>query len=150
MASLSNAAETAFLTLLFNNTAWANIGNAGGLQPSSVPGVFWVGLATADPGEAGTQATSEIVYTGYGRVSVARSGAGWTISSNNASNTAAITFGACTALSGTATFVTIGTDETGAGNLIVVAAITSPGGGLAISSGITPEIAIGALDINID
>lgn len=32
--SMSDAAEAAFLDLLFLNTAWANVGNAGGLQPS--------------------------------------------------------------------------------------------------------------------
>lgn len=36
--SLTNAAETALLTLLFNNTDWANIGDAAGLQNSATAG----------------------------------------------------------------------------------------------------------------
>lgn len=36
--SLTNAAETALLTLLFNNTDWANIGDAAGLQNSAAAG----------------------------------------------------------------------------------------------------------------
>lgn len=53
--SLTNAAETAVLTLLFNNTDWANIGDAAGLQNSATAGSFYVSLHTADPTETGTQ-----------------------------------------------------------------------------------------------
>ncbi len=60
---MSNAAATAFLTLFFNNTAWANIGNAGGLLPSSVAGSLYLSLHTSSPGESGTQATNEIAYS---------------------------------------------------------------------------------------
>jgi nucleoside phosphorylase len=60
---MSNAAATAFLTLFFNNTAWANIGNAGGLLPSSVAGSLYLSLHTSSPGEGGTQATNEISYS---------------------------------------------------------------------------------------
>jgi hypothetical protein len=60
---MSSAAGTAFLALYFANTAWANIGNAGGLQPSSVAGSVYLSLHTASPGIGGTQATSELSYT---------------------------------------------------------------------------------------
>jgi len=33
--SMSNASETNLLELLFNNTAWPNVGDASGLQPRS-------------------------------------------------------------------------------------------------------------------
>lgn len=145
--SMTNAAETALLTLLFNNTDWANIGDAAGLQNSAAAGSFYVSLHTADPGEAGTQATSEAAYTGYARVAVARSGAGWTISTNNVSNAAAVTFGACTAGSSSVTHFGIGTDLSGAGNLILKGAVTAT---LAVSAGITPSFAIGELDVNLD
>lgn len=145
--SMTNAAETALLTLLFNNADWANIGDAAGLQNSATAGSFYVSLHTADPGEAGTQATSEAAYTGYARVAVVRSGAGWTISANNVSNAAAVTFGACTAGSSSVTHFGIGTDLSGTGNLILKGAVTAT---LAVSAGITPSFAIGELDVNLD
>lgn len=145
--SLTNAAETALLTLLFNNTDWANIGDAAGLQNSATAGSFYVSLHTADPTETGTQTSSEATYTGYARVAVARSGAGWTVSGNNVSNAAAVTFGACTAGSSSVTHFGIGTDSGGAGNLILKGALTAT---LAVSAGITPSFAIGELDVNLD
>ena len=75
--SLTNAAETALLNLVFVNTDWANIGDTAGLQNSTTAGSFYISLHTADPGETGTQTTSEATYTSYARVAVARSGAGW-------------------------------------------------------------------------
>ena len=47
--SMSNAAETAWLTLLLNNTNWANIGDATGLRGSTVAGSLYIALHTADP-----------------------------------------------------------------------------------------------------
>ena len=117
--SMSNAAETAFLTLLFNNTNWANIGDATGLRSSTTAGSFYIALHTADPGEAGDQTTSEATYTGYARVAVARSAGGWTISGGNASNTSTITFGACTAGSNTITYASIGVASLGASQITV-------------------------------
>lgn len=145
--SATNAFETALLTLYFNNTDHANIGDAGGLQNSAAAGSFYISLHTADPGEAGSQTTSEATYTGYARVAVARSGAGWTVSGSNVSNAAAITFGACTAGSNTITHFGIGSDVSGAGNLFFKGALTAS---LAVSAGITPQFAIGELDVNLD
>jgi len=145
--SLTNAAETAWLTLLFNNSDWANIGDATGLRGSSAAGNFYVSLHTADPGETGDQTTSEANYTSYARVAVARSGAGWTVSGNNASNTAAITFPQATGGSSTCTYFGIGTDSSGAGNLTGSGALSAS---LAVTNGITPEFAIGECDINAD
>ena len=90
--SASNAFENSLLLLILNNTNIANIGDATGLRGSSAAGNVYVGLHTADPGEAGTQATSEATYTGYARVAVARTAGGWTVAGNAFSNTAAITF----------------------------------------------------------
>ena len=146
--TLSNAAETDFLELLFTNLDWANIGDAGGLQNSAVAGVFYIGLHTGDPGEAGDQTTNECAYTGYARVSVVRSGAGFTVAGNNVSNAAAVTFGEATA--GTpesATHFSIGTDASGAGNLLMSGALDAT---LVINNGIIPSFAIGALDTNAD
>lgn len=60
---MANAAATALLLLLLNNTAWANIGDAGGLQPSAAAGSTFLSLHTATPAESGTQSTNEISYT---------------------------------------------------------------------------------------
>lgn len=145
--SFSNAAENAILLHLFQNLDYANIGDVTGLRSSTAAGVFYVGLHTADPGEAGTQATSEIGYTGYARISVARTSGGWTVSGNTVSNTAAVNFPACTAGSGTATHFSIGTNASGAGNLLLSGALT---GSLAISAGITPAFSAGQLQATLD
>jgi hypothetical protein len=145
--TMTNAAETALLNLFFLNTDWANVGDAAGLQNSAAAGSFYISLHTADPGETGTQSTSETSYTGYARVAVARSGAGWTVSGNNASNAAAITFGACTVGTPTITYFGIGSDSSGTGNLFMSGALSAS---LAVSPGITPSFAIGELDVNAD
>lgn len=143
--SATNQAETDVLELIFTNVDWPNIGDAGGLQNSAAAGSFYISLHTADPGEAGSQTTNETVYTNYARVAVARSGAGWTVSGNNASNAAAIPFAQCGATGATITHFGIGTDSSGAGNLLFKGALDSS---LAVSNGITPSFAIGACDIN--
>lgn len=145
--SFSNAAENALLLHLFQNLDYANIGDVTGLRSSTTAGVFYVGLHTADPGEAGSQTTSEIAYTGYARVSVARTSGGWTVSGNAVSNTAAVNFPACTAGSGTATHFSIGTNASGAGNLVLSGSLT---GSLAISAGITPAFSAAQLQATLD
>jgi len=72
--SKSNACENGLLLLMFNNTDFANIGDAGGLQNSATAGSLYISLHTSDPGEAGSQTTNEANYTSYARVAVARSG----------------------------------------------------------------------------
>lgn len=59
-----------------------------------------VALHVADPGIGNPQTTNEAAYVGYARVSVARSGAGWTVTGNRANPAASIIFGACTASPG--------------------------------------------------
>lgn len=145
--SMSNVAEAALLDLLFLNTDWANVGDASGLQNSATAGSFYIALHTADPGEAGDQTTNEISYTSYARVAVARSGAGWSRSSSTISNAALVQFPQCTGGSGTATHFSIGTASSGTGSIILSGALTSS---LAISNGIQPQFAIGALTATAD
>ena len=144
--SLSNSAETNLLALIFNNTNWPAIGDATGLRGSTAAGGFFISLHTADPGEAGTQSTSETAYTGYARISVVRSAVGWTVSGATATNAAAITFGTCTALPGAAiSHFGIGTDASGVGNLIFkgTAAYT-------VSVSNAPNFPIGAMTTTAD
>lgn len=145
--SATNAFETALLNLIFTNTDLANVGDAAGLQNSATAGSFYISLHTADPGETGSQTTSEATYTSYARIAVARSGAGWTVSGNSASNAAAITFPAATGGSNSVTHFGIGSDLSGAGNLFFKGALNAP---LAVSNGITPTVAIGALTVTAD
>ena len=148
--SKSNSFETDILELIFNNTNVANVGDATGLTCGTA-GSLWVRLYTdavvVDDSTIGT----ECAYTGYVQygIAVARSGAGWTVSGNNCSNAAAITFGAATAGSENVRYFAIwkdGADVTDAYRLYW-GQLTSD---LAVSSGITPEFAIGDLDINED
>jgi len=149
--SKGNAFENQLLLLLFNNTAIANIGDAGGLLPSVAPGSFWVRLYTdavvVDDATIGTE-TSYTGYVAFG-VAVARSAGGWTVAGNNASNTAAITFGACTVGTPNLRYFAIFRDGATATDAFRVywGQLTAD---LAVSPGITPEFAIGALDVNED
>jgi hypothetical protein len=145
--SATNTFETSLLSLIFENANIASLGDATGLRGSSTAGVFYISLATASPGETGTQATSETAYTNYVRVSVARSTAGWTATGNTVDNDAAITFAQCGATGASLTSFGIGSDSSGTGNLYLYGALTAT---LAVTTGITPEFAIGALDVTLD
>jgi hypothetical protein len=142
MAALTNYAEGKILDLLFTNQDWANIGDATGIQGSSTDGSFYIALFTADPTDAGTQ-TNEANYTGYARVAVARTTSGWTVSSDTVDNDSAITFPECTGGSNTVTHLGV-MDASTSGNMIIHGALSSS---LAISSGITPNIPAGDLDV---
>lgn len=145
--SASNAFETDLLLLLYNNTNIANIGDATGLRGSTTAGVFYLSLHTADPGEAGTQATSETAYTGYARISVVRSAAGFTVAGNTVSNAAIAAFGNCTASPGSPIlFFGIGTSVSGAGYLLKSGAVPS----YQPAVGNAPQFAIGALTVTAD
>jgi len=145
--SRSNAYENDYLLLLFNNDTLAAIGDATGLVGSTVDGSFHISLHTSDPGEAGDQTTNEATFGSYARVAVARTTGGFTVAGANASNAAEIGFVEATSGSETITHVGIGTDSSGAGNLIWSAALTTS---RAVSSGITLAFAQGELDINAD
>lgn len=145
--SASNAFETSLLNLIFKNVTIANYGDVIGLLGSATAGSLYIGLHTADPGEPGTQATSEATYTGYARVAVVRTAGGWTVSGNTVSNAAAVLFGTCTAGSNTITHFSVGSSLTGAGDLALSGALTAS---LAVSAGITPSFAIGALTATAD
>ena len=139
--SKSNTLESDYLLLMFNNTNIALVGDATGIRGSTVAGSVFVGLHTADPGEAGTQSTSEISYTGYGRVAVARAGGSWSVSGTaptQVAPVAAINFGQMTAgAGGTATHFTIGAEVSGTGKMLYKGAITPT---IVVSNGVTPQL----------
>lgn len=145
--SKTNTFETDILELIFNNTDLAGIGDGTGLQGSTAVGSLYVALFESDPGDAGT-VTNEADYTGYARVAVARTSGGWTIAGNNASNTAAVTFGECTAGTNTATH--FGICKAGTASVQDLIFHGDLDSSLAISTGIIPEFIIGAIDVNED
>lgn len=135
--SKSNVLETAWLALLFTNTNIANIGDAIGLRGSTTVGSLYLSLHTADPGEAGTQATSEISYTGYARQALARTVANFAVSGNTMSLNVNVDFpestgGAAT----TATHFGLGTDLSGVGTLLYKGPLTP---NILVQTGVTPR-----------
>lgn len=128
--TISDTSENSILALIFNATLWANYAiNASASPETNISSA----LHTADPLDAGTQATSETTYTSYNRVSTARTSGGWTVTANSVSPVAAINFPAGTGGSGTVTHFSTGK-----------ASVAYPGTAAILFSGtVTPNIAVG-------
>lgn len=143
--SASNTFETQLAALIITNADAANIGDATGLRGSSTAGVFWISL-TVSPGhtEGGDQTTNETSYTDYARQDEARNTTQWTVTNDTADNDNAIPFPTCGASGATLFGFGLGSDSSGAGNLKIIGDLTST---LAVSNGITPSFAAGALDV---
>lgn len=133
--SKSNATETAILSYIFTATApsWAAATDLD------------IHLHTADPGEAGISTTSEATYTSYAAVTVARAGSAWTVAGNTVTNDNLIQFPQCTGGSNTITHVSI--TPSGSTQILYSGALNSS---LAVSNGIQPQFAAGALSIQED
>lgn len=132
--------ESDLLKLIFNNTNAANVGDATGLRGSTTAGSLYVSLHTSDPGEAGSQTTNEIAYTGYARVAVARSSGGFTITGSSVSPAANLDFPLMTGgAGGTVTHFGIGTVDlaTGAGKLLYSGTVTP---NLSVVNGAIPRL----------
>lgn len=132
--SKGNTFENDLLALIFNATAIGNIADNAASSPLTN---LYVSLHTADPGEAGNQTTSEVAYTSYARVAVARTSGGWTVTGNSVSPVADITFPACTGGTATATHFAVGTASSGTGKILYSGTLTP---NLSISTGVTPKI----------
>jgi len=134
--SKSNATETDLLAKVFKATA----------LPWDAASDLEVHLHTADPGEAGTTATSEATYTSYAAVTVTRSTSDWTVTGNTVTNDNLIQFPQCTGGSNTITHVSI--TPAGSTTILYSGALNSP---LSVSNGIQPQFAAGsALSIQED
>ncbi len=134
--SKSDTWENGLLDLLFDNLDFTLVGDAGGLRGSVADGSLYFSLHSADPGEAGTQLTSEAAYTGYARVAVGRA-AGFTVTGDSVSPAAAVTFPPGTAGGETVTHFGVGTDSSGAGKLLYSGTVTP---NIVTGDGITPEL----------
>ena len=147
--SATDLFEDDLLDLIFTNVAAPNVGDAGGLQPSVADGNWHISLHTGNAiGETSTlQTDNEAAYTGYARQAVVRTTAGWTVASGTVDNDAAITFPTSTSGPETETDVGLGFAVSGAGVLQIYSTLAAD---LVVNNGITPEFAIGALDISLD
>ena len=133
--ALGNTFENDIAKLIFQAVAIANIADNAATSPLTN---LYVALHTADPGEAGDQTTSEIAYTGYARVAVVRSAAGWTVTNNSVSPAAAITFGAMTAgVGGTVTHASVGVAASAASKILVYGTVTP---NISVVSGVTASL----------
>jgi hypothetical protein len=126
--------ENDLLKLIFNATAIANIADNAASSPLTN---LYVSLHTADPGESGSQTTSETTYTSYARVAVARTTGGWTVTANSVSPVAAITFPAGTGGSGTVTHFAVGTASSSTGKLLYSGTVTP---NIVCGNGVTPQL----------
>lgn len=148
--SLSDASEAALLDLLFTNANWGNVGDTTGLRGASTAGSYYIALHTADPTDAGTQASSEATYTSYARVAVTRAGGSWTrtgTSPTQISNAAIVNFPTCTGGSNTVTHFSVGVASSGATAIICSGPL---GASQSVVNGTTPSFAIGTLIVTVD
>ncbi len=148
-ASIGDTFENDLMKLIFNATAIANIADNAGSGPLAS---LFLSLNTADPGETGTAATSEIAYTGYtARFTSARDTGTSTrfIVTNNTANPAAnMDFQAGTGGSGTASYFTVTTVVTPANaSKILFSGTVTPN--IVTGNGVTPRLTT-ATAISID
>ena len=131
----SSTFDNDLLSLIFKGTNIANLADNTATAPLTS---LYVAGHSADPGAGGTQSTSEVVYTGYARVSVAR-GTGWTVTGATVNPAVAITFPACTGGTATIAFWSVGVASTGATKILYSGAVSPT---IAVSSGVTPSLTI--------
>ena len=131
--SKGNNTENNLLKLIFNATTWNDLAENDTTTPTAN---LSVALHTADPGEGGSQLTSETAYTGYARINVARTTGGWTVTANSVSPVANIDFGECTASPGAAiTHFSVGTTV---GNELLYSGTVTPN--ITMAVGVIPRL----------
>lgn len=138
----STATCNSIVNLMYRATAWANVADNAASSPLTNT---YVAMHTADL-TAGTnqQSQNETAYTNYVRQAVARS-TGWAAASGGATeNAATISFPQCGASGATLTHVSTGVGASGATAVWHYGALNAS---LAVSSGITPQFAAGALTV---
>jgi hypothetical protein len=132
--SISNAAESAIMKLVFQAIAWANYADNAAVSPEAN---IAVALHTADPGDAGTLATSEVTYAGYTRINVARSVSGWSESNGVVSPVSNIDFPAGTGGSGIVTHFSTGRTGGGAASALWQGTVVPS---IVCGNGVTPRL----------
>ncbi len=150
MAGFTNQRETDILDLYLTNVDAPNIGDAAGLQASAAPGNLYISAHLTDSlTDASTaQTDNETSYTGYGRIAVVRSTAGWTVTGDTGTNDALLQHGEMSAGGPvTITDTGIGFATSGAGYLDAWGQVAAD---LVVNNGINPQYAINALDVTLD
>lgn len=137
--SKGNTFESDLLKLIFLGTAIANIADNAASSPLTS---IYLAFHTADPGEGGSQTTSEISYTGYARYGMSRSAtdfaeSGGTLTTQVDRNTGASSGGA----GGTITHFSFGTASSGAGKILYSGTVTP---NIVVSNGVTPILKAGS------
>lgn len=137
MSAIADTTENAILALIFNATAWANYADNAATTPQTN---IHVALHTADPTDSGTMSSSEVTYTSYARVNVARTSGGWTVAGTSPTKVnpvATIAFPAGTGGSGTATHFTTGKTGGGAAAILWYGTVTP---NIVTGNGVTPQL----------
>lgn len=134
--SFGNVAETAVLNQVFVGTA----------LPWNANTNLFIALHTADPGEAGNALTSEATYGGYARATLTRA-SDFTVAGNQISNANLEQFATCSSGSNVITFASIVDTASGAGNILVRAALSSS---ITVSTGVQPQFAASSLSFILD
>lgn len=132
------------MKLIFNGTAITGLADNASVSPSTV---WYLSLHTADPGETGSQATSEADYSGYSRVGVVRTSTAWTVTNNTAENAVLVQFPLSSGGSNIVTYIGVGVASTSDGKILYSGQLTSP---RTITSGIQPQFSAGDLVIEED
>lgn len=139
----STATRNAFLALLYNATAWANVADNAASSPLTN---IAMALATASYGAASTLASNETTYTNYARKNdIARTTSGWTAPSSGATqNAAAIEFAQCGVTGATITSAATGKTGGGAAEIFHYGDLNAS---IAVSNQIQPRFPAGNVTI---
>lgn len=141
--SASNTFENDLMLLIFNKTLPSYLGTLSGTGDAS----FYLALFTADPTETGAL-TNECAYGSYARVAVARTSGGWTVSGNQATNTAIVQFAKSTLTGADATHIGVVSGGTpGAGTLLMSKQLLTA---TPTTTGIQPQFDAGTLYFDVD
>jgi len=132
--SKGNTFENDLLKLIFQAVTIANLAINATSSPLTA---LAIGAHTADPGEAGSQATSEAAYGAYARATVGRTTTGWTITNNSCSPAANISWPTATSGSATITHFHVGTATSGTGKILYSGTVTP---NIAVTTGVTPRL----------
>lgn len=139
--SKSNSYEQDLLRLLLNASPISQVADN---ASSSAAVDIWASLHDADPGEPGTQGSNELSYTGYSRIAVTRSTAGFVISSGttagaSASPVSPIAFGQNTSTStGTITHFALGLSSGSTSGKVFYSGTISPN--ISLAQNVTPRL----------
>jgi hypothetical protein len=126
------------LKLILNATPIANIADNAAASPLTN---LYLSLHTADPGSGGSQITSEAAYGSYARQPVARTSAGFVVTTNSCVLAAAANFPSPTSGIGEVeTFFAVGTAVSGTGKILYRGPITPS---ITTASGTSPQLTAG-------